>query len=124
MTDFKIDIENGGTGDLVVVDGLLVRVETADAVRQNLRQRLITFFGEWFLDKTLGVPYFEHVFKKQINASVLDAIFKNVIINTPGVTELLEFDIDVETSTRLMTLIFKVKASDETIDFTLPLGDR
>jgi hypothetical protein len=124
MADFKIDIENGGTGDLVVENGLLVRVDGAEAVRQNLRQRLLTFFGEWFLDLTQGIPYFEHVFKKQINPSVLDAIFKNAIINTPGVTELLEFDIDIDTSTRLMTLIFKVKASDETIDFTLPLGER
>lgn len=120
MSDIKLS-EPGW--DLAIENGDLVLTEGSEAVRQHLKQRLQTFLNEWFLDARVGVPYYEHVLVKNPEPLVLDSVFKSVILNTPGVEKLLEFDIDVEQATRKMTLLFKVQVSDEILDFTQVLGE-
>ena len=120
MSDLKLDtttedLEIGPDGDLILTSG-------KEAIEQHLKQRLRTFLGEWFLERRTGIPYFEQVLIKAFNPTVLDGIFKNVILNTPGVTELQEFDILLDTSTREMNLTFRVDTIDGDFDFSEPLG--
>lgn len=119
MSDLKI---NQATRELELDNGDLQLTETTEAIQQHLAQRLRTFFAEWFLDRRIGIPYFEQVLIKSFNPEVLDTIFKNAILNTPGVLELIEFDIDLDNATRVMTLTFKANTLDGVIDFSEILG--
>lgn len=100
---FKLD-ENG---DRAVENNSFVMLEGQEEIEQNLSQKLRFFYAEWFLDKRLGIPYFEQILIKRWDPVVVDAIFKNEILITPGILELLSFLIDFEPSTRIMALSFQ-----------------
>lgn len=60
--------------------------QDADAVRQSINVRLSFFRGEWFLDETAGIPYYQQVFQKQPRGiAFVDAIFKDAVLSTKGV---------------------------------------
>ena len=111
--DLQLDIDSWDliTGvDLSLVSGI-------ESIRQHLAQRLKTFMGEWFLDNRIGVPYFQQVLIKNPDPVVLDSVFKAVIVNTPGVIELLEFDLKVDRSTRQLKLSFTASTTEGEISF-------
>jgi len=110
------------TRELILEDGDLIMTDGIEAIQQHLAQRLRTFLAEWFLDRRVGVPYYEQILIKNPNPSALDTIFKSVILNTPGIQELLEFDIQIDDQTRELTLEFRANTIDGEIDFTEVLG--
>lgn len=110
------DLLQNTYGDLEFTNNALTFVEGADEVVQRLRQRLRTFFGEWFLDTSLGIPYFQEILKKKPQQGVVDAILKKEIVNTPGVIKLLEYAYVVDSSARTSTLAFKVLSVDGPIE--------
>ena len=74
--------------------------------------------GEWFLDQRLGIPYFEQVFIKNPNLSVLNNLFRGVVANSPGIAEVQEFSLAINSATRALTVTFLAKTSSgETINF-------
>lgn len=119
MSDLAIDIN---TGDLILEDGDINLNSGLEAIRQNLQARLSFFLGEWFLDVDSGVPYYQDVLKKNPDPVVLDGVFKDAILGTPGVLGLEEFDMQLDTSLRQLKLIFKARSTDGIIDFDQLLG--
>ena len=115
MSDIQI---NTATEDIELVGNDFVLTEGVDAIKQHLSQRLKTFLNEWFLDNRIGVPYFEHVLKKNFDAVVVDTVFKKVIIDTPGVLELLAFSADLDNSARTLNITFKARTSEGIINFS------
>lgn len=113
MSSLKVDKD---TNDLVVEGNTLVIVNGALETQQQLRADLQEFFGEWFLDTTRGVPYFEEVFVKLPNPSRVDAIFKNFILKSAGVLELLSFNLEI--IDRGLQLDFEVRSVDGNIKFS------
>lgn len=115
MSDIQI---NTSTEDIELVGNDFVLTEGIDAISQHLSQRLKTFLNEWFLDNRIGVPYFEHVLKKNFDPVIVDTVFKKEIINTPGVLELLSFSADLDNATRTLQIAFKARTSEGIIDFS------
>lgn len=103
--DFDLDIQNN---NFVLVDGI-------SALRDRLRTNLRTFKGEWYLDPQLGVPYFSTVFKKPVNFGALNTVFSNIIRGTEGVKSLNSLSLDLNSSTRELTVDFRVSADNGTI---------
>jgi len=112
------DIRQTEDGDIYVESSNLSFVNGADEVTQLLRQRLTTFFGEWFLDTTIGVPYYQEVFKKNPNPIAIESAFKNEILNTPGILELSQFQLDIDSSLRELTVTLEAVSTDGVIDFS------
>lgn len=113
MSDIKLDANwdiDTSQPDLQLTTGV-------DAIQQHLTQRLKTFMNEWFLNYNIGIPYFEQILIKNPNYVIIDSVFKKEILETPGVIELLEFDLDLNTSTRLLSLTFKAITSEGVFNF-------
>jgi hypothetical protein len=89
MSDLKLL----DSGELAIDNFDLVIVTGVDALVQRLAIKLRHFLGEWFLDTSFGVPYYEHVMKKNPDPAQMHAAFTNAILSTPGVVRLLEYDI-------------------------------
>lgn len=115
MSSFQLDQT---TGDLLITNNSLTLTVGAEAIRQHLQCRLRLFFGEWFLDTSLGVPWFEEILTKQQTFSVVREILKNVILGTPGVISITKFNFDYEPTGREATLEFSALSTDGPIDFT------
>lgn len=115
MSDLKLDLE---TGDLVLEDGDLLLDSGQEAIQQNLYQRLKCYKGEWFLDLSDGVPYYQDILKKNPNPLTVDAALKTAILGTPGVLELTSFNLNLDTVTRTLYLDFIVDTIEGEIDFS------
>jgi hypothetical protein len=94
------------TGQLV-----LFAADDVDAIAQQLRIRFKFFKGEWFLDRRQGIPYFDKVLIKNPSTSILEAIFRRTILDTPGVESLESFRMTLDRPTRILTMDF-VAATD------------
>ena len=90
-------------GDLevgTVIDG-------ADYARQKIGQRLRFFLGEWFLDTSLGVPWFESILVKNPDLRFVQGILEDVIAAVPGITKVSAVEASLDTQTRHLTVAYR-----------------
>ncbi|WP_443698908.1 hypothetical protein [Pseudomonas sp.] len=109
--DILLDLN---TKDAVFFNGPLTPKYTTQpltqTVEQRLRIRLSTFKGEWFMDTTYGIPYFQSILGKKSTKEAVDLIFQQAILAENGVKEVSSF-----TSTftnRKYSMTFTVKVSN------------
>lgn len=108
------DASSANFGDLTITArGQLELVRAQEEIAQHVSQRLRTFFSEWFLDTSLGIPYFDEVFEKGQDLEKIDALFIAAILETPGVVRLLDFSLDVpDAGERRLSISFKAQTLD------------
>lgn len=85
------------TWDVVWNNGPLTKEFTTQpltqTVGQRLKIRLLSFYGDWFMDTTYGVPYFQRLLGvKQTSKAAADLIFQQQILAEQGVKEIVSFD--------------------------------
>jgi hypothetical protein len=108
-----MDLKQDSSGHLVIEGNTIPTVTGADEVAQRIRQRWKTVFGEWFLDRTIGVPWFTKVFEKSGESA--RAILIRETNETPGVKETLSFVLDINKQTRSASVSARVRVSDEEV---------
>ena len=116
MSSFKLNAE----GDLDVKNNALSLTAGIDAIRQHLTVKLRIFLGEWFLDRSVGVPWYQEILVKAPLFAVVQERLKVIILETPGVLELLrfDFDFDFDSIERVFSLKSSINTSDGIIDFS------
>ncbi len=112
--DIKLD---ESTDDIEIIDNDVSLTTGLDSKRQHLEIRLRTFFTEWFLDTSRGVPYFQDILIKNPNFNAVSAAFKAAILNTSGILELLSFNLEFAAA-RQLDFSFKCRAEEGDIDFS------
>ncbi len=105
MKDLKLDPV---TWDLAVEDHDLAFVEGVDRVVQSLKIRLRTYLGEFFLDTTVGVPYFQDVLVKNPDLNNIEAVLRSIILEDAEITEVTSFVRNFNTSSRAFSCSFTV----------------
>lgn len=110
MTDM---LNNPETGDAFFINGSTpITYENKVTVAQKLKIKLLTFKQEWFLDKTIGVPYFQTILKRNVSKSTIDTIFQEQILSEPDVLEIVEFNSIVDVTARSYQLSFRVRTNE------------
>ena len=108
------DILLDDTGDLALVGGDLVLAGGADALLQHVRMRLQFFLGEWFLDDPtdpqIGTPLFQKVLIKNPDRGVLESVFRDRILGTPGIKDVTALSLDYQGSTRTLRVSWAATA--------------
>jgi len=74
-------------------------VDSPEAVAQAVKTRLAIATGEWFLDLSYGTPYQSKILGAG-RVSTYDAAIKDVIINTQGVTDIVQYSSKVNPNNR------------------------
>jgi len=82
-------------------------VEGADRIAQQINTTLLAFMGEWFLDTTFGVPYFEDILVKSPVRSGIEAIFRARIRAVPGVTQVSAMQLQLERQLRVLRVTYQ-----------------
>lgn len=106
MRDLKLD----GTRlarrnfDLVIVDG-------DEATEQRLYQKFNLWLGEWFLNIGAGVPWRRDILGQKPNDTVVAGLIRDIIVNDPGISDLLEATIDFAGSTRELEISFRARSA-------------
>uniref|UniRef100_A0AB39C6G1 Baseplate protein n=1 Tax=Staphylococcus phage Pel53 TaxID=3234048 RepID=A0AB39C6G1_9CAUD len=91
--------------DIIIGRGT-TRISGAAQVAQLVKCRLLTIFGEWKLDNSLGLPWFEAIFTKQVRPSDIEAAIANIIRGTTGVQQLISIEIDADYRARSLGISF------------------
>jgi hypothetical protein len=78
-------------------------INSPETVAQAVQTRLRLIAGEYFLDTTTGVPYQTEILGYGTQAT-RDAAIQEIIVETQGVTELVDYASVVDPSTRAMTV--------------------
>jgi hypothetical protein len=108
--DFQLvisaDGDNPDVGDIKLDEDGQIQLtpDLKSAVAQHIAIRLRTFFGEWFLDAREGVPYFELILVKNPDLPRIENIFRTVILETPGVSNIDRLLLAHDAATRILSI--------------------
>jgi len=113
MTDWELNNDplSPDFGDLVVGNFVDHTVSNIDGLVQRIRIRLQVFLGEWFLDNTRGVPYFQEILEKGTSYDQISQSIKLIIAETPDVKKINSFSIkDSDIVNRKIIISFAVSS--------------
>ncbi|HBG77246.1 MAG TPA: hypothetical protein DDW84_00140 [Phycisphaerales bacterium] len=99
MYDLALDNLNN---DLSIVGGGFVSVVSAQEVAQRVRTHLQRWFGEWFLNITLGVPYAEKLLGQK-DKTLIELYLRKEIATIDGVEKIKTFNIVQDYAARAIT---------------------
>lgn len=109
--DFQFDDDS----DDMMLDSqkqLAVTGTLADIVALRIRTRLRTVRGEHFLNRDLGVPYFDEVLEKNPDELRVKNLLLSETLQVEGVKKVIQFDAIFEPDTRVFRVKFKVLCED------------
>jgi hypothetical protein len=119
--DLAIDINPDGLNDLLLMGGDLVLVADLAAIEQEILIRLQFIRGEWFLDTTAGLPYFDNILVKAPNLAAIRTIFVNEILASAGIKSVLSLELDFDRKARTLTVTFSANTDVGQLDSSLVL---
>ena len=90
------------TFDMDLSGSEFVMISDIYVVQQRLDIRLNIHQGEWLWDIYLGMAYRELVLKKNPNESIITVALQKVILDTPGITRILSWELEIDKATRHM----------------------
>ena len=96
-------------GDLDVSSHGLQLVDGQREVLQLLRNILKMNRGSEPLNTALGVPYFDQILEKGTADEVIQGILYQVVSESPGVLEVLDFNLVIDKASRTAALTFTAR---------------
>mgnify|MGYP000926455643 CR=1 FL=1 len=93
------------TWDIIVGRGA-ERVEGLALTAQLVRNRLQTILGEWPPNPELGMPWFDSVFTKAPDISLIQALVTDEIRKVDHVQDVLNIELSLNKDTRILTITF------------------
>jgi len=105
-------------GDIALVNSQIQMISGLDEMAQKVDNCLNSFKGDWFLDLTLGVPYFQTILQKGTTDDQIEAILTDYIASIEGVITILSFEIETNKSTREASIKVRIKTKDGVLDFS------
>lgn len=102
------------THDLQVGPAGLVRLTSGvpEAAAQRLLIMLRMFAGEWFLDLTAGIPYYESILVKNPDLAAVRAILVQKIQVDTYVSAVTRLSLALDSTTRVMSCDFAATLKD------------
>lgn len=95
-------------GDLDVTAGALHLAEDLTAIRQAIGIHLRFFRGEWFLDTTAGLSYFQEVLVKNPQIPTVQSVFRTELLKVPGVASIESLILTYSAGARTLDVTFRV----------------
>lgn len=99
--------------DLVISGNNLVLIDGDEHIAQKIKCACQTFYGEWWLNVELGLPYFADILVKNPDLSLIRNLYTQVILGVQGVKAIRRLDLSLS-STRELTVSFMVTTENGT----------
>lgn len=125
MSDISLNLNQASPNyyDYLLIDNDLALTSDAqtggtDPVQQDILQAMRTFLNEWYLDNSLGMPWFQQILVKSPNQANVDALFRNLILSRLGVVQLLQYNFTPEFLTRRLLESFTAQRTSGIVDYS------
>jgi hypothetical protein len=99
------DLELDSSGNIATLS------DPAALLSQRIQCRLQTFRGECFLDRSIGVPYFSEVTRKNPDLARVRSLLASVVAGVEGVSKVLSLELLFESARRHLSVTFRVLGS-------------
>lgn len=99
-SSFKSDERN----DFIIKNGEFEIITDAEQTIQNIRERLLSYLGDYFLDLEHGVPYYQTIFTKPFNLTNVENIIKSKVLEDEDVTEFAQFTTTFDPERRSLSI--------------------
>jgi hypothetical protein len=100
--------------DVAIVNGDIAICENSNkAIAQAISLRLKTISSEWFLDASVGLPYFTDVFGQKRSERYLQQLVTTEIGKVPGIKQLNDVSVQIDAH-RTVHIKFTASLSDGT----------
>lgn len=111
MFDLKLNSQH----DLLIKENRLVLTDGMNAIAQRIKIVLLTFGGEWFLDVSRGLPYFDEILVKNPNSTRIYAVFRQQIASVKGVKRIINLTLSVDRKSRTLIVEFEAESTEGVI---------
>jgi len=98
--------------DFSFVDDGLEVLTGADALAQIIKNRLAMWFGEWFVTPESGIDYLGLFNQSTFLEDRARIIFTNAILADSRITKITKMDIELNKSTRELTVDFVAESTE------------
>lgn len=99
------------THDLALEGGTLAKIPSREqAIRQQIKTRLLMSRGEYFLDVRQGLPYYREILRKAPNIPRIRSIFRQAIESVPGVVDVPVLSVTLDPRSRKLSVRFEARA--------------
>ena len=120
MINAYLNPNSGEQWDIVIEDGQIKTISDQDYIPQKLKQLLLTGFGEVKTNTNYGIPWVQEILGLKnpdltaVATTILDVIDSNETLSALGVVSSEIRDMDLNKTTRNLTMTVVLKLSDET----------
>jgi hypothetical protein len=118
MADIKLTASHD-----IDFNNFILTESALNSIGQKVKIRLLRYLGEYFMDTSKGVPYYQEILKKGISKDYVDVIFIDEILNTPDIVSVDEYESTLDNSSGKYSASFAATTSaNETFIFNfLPI---
>lgn len=102
-------------GDLAIVNNDLAITNDKQSLAQKIKVALKTIEGEYFYNSSIGVPYFSEILGQNNAIDTIRAIMIDYISKIEGVKELTDFNLSLDSRTRVLNMKFTVTDEENNI---------
>lgn len=117
------DLKLNSSHDLMLKNNRLVLADGSNQKAQQIKIALLTFLGEWFLDTSHGVPYFEQVLLKQVDKVKIENVFRQKIAAVKGVKRVLKLNTQIDRKERLLLVEFEAETTEGVVSDSVRIGE-
>jgi hypothetical protein len=103
-------------GDIAIVNGRWTFARGVTAIEQGIQARLGVLLGEWFLDESVGVPYYQSVLVKNPNETLIREVIRRALAATPGVTRVDSIALAIDSAARHARIDWRVSTTAGVIE--------
>jgi hypothetical protein len=105
-------LQDPSSGDLVLVNGNLALAQTPQVEAAQAALNAFNLWqGEWFLDTTIGVPYYQLILGRK-NVKVATKALRTVLEAVPQIASVQAFTAVLDAPSRKLTVTFQATAVD------------
>ena len=96
-----------GSNNDILIDRGAVRTDGLEYTAQLVGNRLKTIYGEWELNREIGLPWFTDLLRHTYNKELIYGWISKIILSTPNVTGLKNLILGVDKATRTLIVYFE-----------------
>ena len=114
MSDLALDLETHDLA-LTATGELYLTADIPTSAAQRIAITLLMFSGEWFLDLTAGVPYYQSILVKNPDLALVRSLFRAKVAADGFAVDVPRMDVTLDRATRRLTISFsaRLRSGDE-----------
>lgn len=118
-----VDAQNPELGDLRISGSRFARLQSfGDSVTQACNVALRWWLGEWFQDRSRGVPYLQKLLRKGVSEGTVRAVLRKELLRVEGVAQVARMDLALNKRTRSMRVSSVEIVTTDGVRRTLEVG--